>query len=410
MLKTKRKNYYKVWVFAIIITISGTLYADLDVFMGCKCWINTGTAGVWQREVAWDIVHYPDSTYIHASFCDLDNDGDYDAYVTDGASDFITAFENIGCDTVPIWQRKSEWDFNPPDMDEIFWAKFVDIDGDGKCELSATKHDTIKFYKDTANCAWKRVPAWDIYINEDNLGHSYADLDNDGDYDLMVRLWNSCQVKAFENIGSSTNPVWQEKPVWVPLPEPDELSLGDLDGDKDVDIIGGGSGWATSHENTGTITNPVWTQRSGWCTPDAHQCFYPELIDIDADGPSGVEENSKIETQKSQLEIYPNPFTKSTTIDIWLETKDLGLKAESSVSGLQSLVSLTIFDLSGRLVRSWDLGIPDPFRVGTSGNCDFHKVVWDGTDNNGKRAKAGIYFCKLQMDNYTVTKKLCLIK
>ncbi len=394
----------KAWFIIIgIIAIPEVLRADLDVFMGCKCWLNTGTPGVWERKMAWDIGPYPDSVYVHSSFCDLDNDGDYDAYVTRDVS-LITAFENVGSDTAPNWQRKPSWDFNPSDMGLVFWADFIDIDDDGKCDLSVAEHDTIKFYKNTGTSlfVWTRESAWDIYVDGCNLGHSYADLDNDGDYDFMARLWFARKIKAFENIGSITNPVWQEKPVWAPNPEPDLLSLGDLDGDTDVDIIGGGISWATSFENTGTITNPVWTERSGWCTPDAHRPFYPELIDIDSDGPSGVEEKHFAPHQRF-ITIYPNPFTQKTVIRVRF----------SCLDHHEPPTRITIYDLAGRLVKSFPhtgLETIHNSSIGSDGRFAIHKVTWDGTDNNGKKVKSGIYFCKFQANNYTVTKKLSLIK
>ncbi|MBI4721630.1 MAG: hypothetical protein HY769_01260 [Candidatus Stahlbacteria bacterium] len=123
----------------------------------------------------------------------------------------------------------------------------------------------------------------------------------------------------------------------------------------------------------------------------------------------GVQEKQII-SPRYVLKVSPNPFTKSTTIDIRLETKDLGLKAESSVSGLQSLVSLAIYDLAGRLVKTWDLGIPDLSRVGTGGNCDFHKVVWDGRDAKGKQMSAGIYFCTLKTSGNKEIKKIVFLK
>ena len=40
----------------------------------------------------------------------------------------------------------------------------------------------------------------------------------------------------------------------------------------------------------------------------------------------------------------------------------------------------------------------------------FHKVVWDGKDENGKSVSSGIYFYKMNTGEYTSTKKMILMK
>ncbi|MBI4721597.1 MAG: hypothetical protein HY769_01090 [Candidatus Stahlbacteria bacterium] len=120
--------------------------------------------------------------------------------------------------------------------------------------------------------------------------------------------------------------------------------------------------------------------------------------------PYGVAEesqNSKFKTQK--LEAYPNPFVQRTVIRV----QGLGIsETQSPIPNLQ----LLIYDLAGRRIKHWDLEFPDPSRVGTGGNCDFHEVVWDGTDDLANRVKTGIYWCRLEADGRIKGyKKLILI-
>ena len=42
-------------------------------------------------------------------------------------------------------------------------------------------------------------------------------------------------------------------------------------------------------------------------------------------------------------------------------------------------------------------------------NPGFHKVVWDGKDDNDKPVSSGIYFHKLKAGRYTETKKMILL-
>jgi len=71
----------------------------------------------------------------------------------------------------------------------------------------------------------------------------------------------------------------------------------------------------------------------------------------------------------STLIVSPNPFTCQTVIEL----KSSGVKE----------LRLQIYDLAGRLVRNWELGI---------GNRELSRIVWDGCDNQGKRLNSGIYF------------------
>ena len=69
----------------------------------------------------------------------------------------------------------------------------------------------------------------------------------------------------------------------------------------------------------------------------------------------------------------PNPFRNTTTLEYAL-----------SVGGR---VELSIFDLSGRRVRSLARG-ESPAGV--------HRVQWDGRDEVGNRLEAGVYFARLE--------------
>ncbi len=94
--------------------------------------------------------------------------------------------------------------------------------------------------------------------------------------------------------------------------------------------------------------------------------------------PIGVEEDY-VNSIALELKAYPNPFRKRTTIDIRQQTTDRNKR--STVSGLQS--SVCIYDLSGRLVRSFPL---------PSSLFSPHSIIWDGKDMAGEEVQAGVYF------------------
>jgi hypothetical protein len=84
---------------------------------------------------------------------------------------------------------------------------------------------------------------------------------------------------------------------------------------------------------------------------------------------------------------YPNPFNPATTITF-------GLRKCSHVS-------LSIYDSSGRLVRSL-----------IDGNCDakLHRIEWDGTDDGGRPLASGIYFYTITAGDFVQARKMVLLR
>lgn len=84
---------------------------------------------------------------------------------------------------------------------------------------------------------------------------------------------------------------------------------------------------------------------------------------------------------------YPNPFNPMTTIKFDLPHV--------------SKVSLRIYDVAGRLVRTMVEGdLP----------AAQHSVVWNGTDEAGRRQASGVYYYRLVTDDSAATRKMMLVK
>jgi hypothetical protein len=112
-----------------------------------------------------------------------------------------------------------------------------------------------------------------------------------------------------------------------------------------------------------------------------------QILPAQCDATSGVE--PEIPNLKTHLfEAYPNPFNPHTTIAFEFP------KRES--------VTLRVFDLSGRLVRSLITA-----ELHTPGR---HEVVWNGRDDSGRQVASGTYFYRLETGNYSETKRMALIK
>ncbi|GAJ04600.1 unnamed protein product, partial [marine sediment metagenome] len=62
-------------------------------------------------------------------------------------------------------------------------------------------------------------------------------------------------------------------------------------------------------------------------------------------------------------------------------------------------VSLSIYDVSGRRIRSF-----------VTGDLCSGALLWRAEDDGGRRVKSGIYFVRLKVGESTVTKKLVLLE
>jgi hypothetical protein len=85
------------------------------------------------------------------------------------------------------------------------------------------------------------------------------------------------------------------------------------------------------------------------------------------------------------LGSYPNPFSQSATIRFDLPKRQA--------------VTLRVFDIQGRRVR--DLFV----RESLVGPQEFE---WDGKDDDGRAAPAGVYFFRLETDGLVDSRKIVL--
>ena len=85
---------------------------------------------------------------------------------------------------------------------------------------------------------------------------------------------------------------------------------------------------------------------------------------------------------------FPNPFNPNTCIQFTL--------------GQEELISLNIFDIQGRLVKS--LINNSYFQSGV------YNFTWDGKNNIDVQVPSGMYIYKLKSDNQTITRKMVLMK
>ena len=95
-----------------------------------------------------------------------------------------------------------------------------------------------------------------------------------------------------------------------------------------------------------------------------------------------INEANFLPNEFSLADAYPNPFNPITTLNY-------SIKEDSDVS-------LTIYDMTGKVVRQWD--VPQQ-------SAGWYSVVWNGKNMSGQDMSSGVYFYRLTASDFTSTKK-----
>jgi len=115
----------------------------------------------------------------------------------------------------------------------------------------------------------------------------------------------------------------------------------------------------------------------------AYPEFKPMTIQVEAAGSSPT----ILPDRYSLNQNYPNPFNPSTEISF-------ALKADGNVK-------LSVFNVLGQQVRT----LVDEYMP--AGN---HTITWDGRSEDGSTAASGIYFYRIQANDFVDTRKMTLLK
>ncbi|MEO0108991.1 MAG: T9SS type A sorting domain-containing protein, partial [candidate division WOR-3 bacterium] len=103
--------------------------------------------------------------------------------------------------------------------------------------------------------------------------------------------------------------------------------------------------------------------------------------------PTGIERRASFESRKFELyPAQPNPLSRFTTIGY------------STSAG--AVVRLKIYDLVGNEVAT----LVDEYQ-----SAGMHTSYWDATNDTGKAVSPGLYFCRLEVGDKTLTQKLILL-
>jgi len=376
-------------------------------------------------------------------WADYDLDGDQDCYLVNrgSANRLLRNDEGVFVDVASGMLA---------DASNGIGAAWADYDNDGDPDLYLSNLNAMNHLFRNDDGVFVDVAVGPVSDSGPGTGVVWLDADNDGDLDLYLGRYASPNVflrndgppdYVFTN--STIAPVDNSGNLWG-------LAGGDWDGDGDVDLYLGNNGhsggpnsllengWgALSHwlviELEGVISNRSaigarvrvvadGTAQSrqvagstGYLSQDSRELEFGlgevSVVDtLEIHWPSGLVERAVDVAADQRLEIveggwtgvpgngtadrptlegnFPNPFNPVTLIQY-------DLPAAASVT-------LRIYDLSGREVRTLERATPRP--------AGRHTVAWDGRDGSGRDVASGVYYYRLTVGEDTDSASMVLVQ
>jgi hypothetical protein len=354
------------------------------------------------------------------AWADFDNDGRLDlVFANETAPNRI--YKNYGdsIGTVPIWSSA--------DASQQANSLFIgDLNNDGFLDLAISDNNQLggagkfKLYLNN-NGSMSTTPVWTSTFSGYGSGINLADIDRDGDLDLLTGgWWQPCRI--YENqVGSFTaNPQWTSSTGSVV----EAIVVGDYDNDgldtTQLQFISNGSrklyhiprapvqrllsvrfGTDTAAANqyccdlengwvsfavaplTGVpitiravVSHDLDLAVSNWDNSIGNYIFKNNLP------PLGVAHYPAIAASFQLLQNYPNPFNSGT--EVRFEVNEMGH------------VALKVYDLLGRDVATLvdDIKLPG-----------IHRAYWDAHE-----MASGLYVCRLHAGSHSLSTRMVLLK
>ncbi|MEE3214643.1 MAG: FG-GAP-like repeat-containing protein, partial [Pseudomonadota bacterium] len=169
----------------------------------------------------------------HVHVADMDGDGDLDIVSASQADDTIAWYENDGASD-PTWSAADI----ATSADYAASVYVADMDGDGDLDIVSASDvdDTIAWYQNDG----ASDPSWtaaDIATSADGAYDVHVvDLDGDGDLDIVSASGNDDTIAWYENDGAA-DPSWSAADIATSADDVRGVHVADMDGDGDLDIV-----------------------------------------------------------------------------------------------------------------------------------------------------------------------------
>ncbi len=256
---------------------------DMDVLSAS---FNDDTIAWYENNGAENFVeHEITTTAVRATglfAADVDGDGDLDVLASSEDDDTVAWYVNDGTPAVGPWTKR----VISLTADGPLSVYAGDVDGDGDLDVLSTSinDDVLAWYENDGTPSDGGWTARDIAPTADYPWRVYtADLDGDGDLDVLSASENDDTVAWYENDGTPDNGGWTARDITTAADGATSVYAADLDGDGDLDVLsssffGDRIAW---YENDGTPAVGMWTARDIAAADGAKEVY---VADVDGDG------------------------------------------------------------------------------------------------------------------------------
>lgn len=232
----------------------------------------------------------PSLPFSQPRFADLDADGDMDM-ILGNINEHPIFMENIGNSTNPVFNLGEDL-FTSVNALDAEMAVFQDLDNDGDLDMISGGFTGICLYENIGSPDSPEFNKVEGFFDNLNSGQNpiidLADLDDDGDLDMVVGYSESGVFKIYSNSGSTTSAVFTESESY----EIGDVGLFayphfcDLDADSDQDLVVGRDGYGFYYyENTGTQATAIWEENTSILDGLGNQTYWnsPGMVDLNGD-------------------------------------------------------------------------------------------------------------------------------
>ncbi len=233
----------------------------------------------------------PSLLFSQPRFADLDADGDLDLIL--GSSEGRPLhFRNTGSPVAPAFAAGPDF-FAPVDPLDAEVGVCADLDADGDLDFVTGGYNGLALYENTGTAAAPVFALHAGFFAGLAVGMypvpTLADLDSDGDLDLLAGLSESGALKFYPNTGTPALAAFAEAQaeVWFDVGLYAYPWLADLDGDRDIDLAAGRDEHGFIYQrNDGDTLSWSWTADPDMFDTLGSGTYWnsPCLVDLDGDG------------------------------------------------------------------------------------------------------------------------------